>query len=142
MFFFNLELLEQVFKNKAECNPRILCVFMFFLKKFQITTRVFHVFLCFFQTEFRSQPLCFTCFCDFLCTNRKVYFKSGQTPNVFYVFLCFSSGHWEYHTCILCIFVFFSQLDLRPQPMCFMCFSVFFLQGILIDACVSCVFVF
>ena len=146
--FFNLELLEEVFKNKAECNPRILC---------------------FSSKNFRSQPVCFVCFCVFskqnlghnpcilrvsvifLCTNIKVYFKSGQTPNVFYVFLCFSSGHREYHSCILCVFVFSFQIDLRPQRMCFTCFCVFYYDylGEIFKAttrtdtqCVLCVFVF
>ena len=30
--------------------------------------------------------------------------------------------------CVLCVFVFFTQLDLRPQPMCFTCFCAFFIM--------------
>ena len=123
---------------------------------------VLRVFVFFFQTNFRSQPMCFACFfvinkylsstssqgrhpMCFMCFCVFIANRSQATTHVFYVFLCFFliqnyqkrfSRTRQNATLVFYVFLCFSSKNFRSQPVCFVCFCVFSKQNLGHNPCV------
>ena len=94
----------------------VFCVFLCFSFRHTLAHNypcVLRVFVFFFQTNVRSQPMCFACF---FVINK---------------YLSSTSSQGRHPMCFMCFCVFLLQIDHRPQLMCFTYFCVFFIQNYL-----------
>ena len=110
----------------------VLCVFVFFPQRSQVTPPMCSVFFfnniyfdpssergthptcfkCFCVFHHRSQgkqPMCFVCFCVFLLMLSLILVQTGASTQYFMYFCVLSQGLRSHNPCVPCVFVFFYQ---------------------------------